>query len=76
MRLQAFVAFCLGMAVEIFLFWERAREARPADNTSNVVGPAFSRERECTATTDEFIYLHPLLLKAVSDHSSPHSGQA
>jgi len=71
MRLQAFVAFCLGMAVEILLLWERAREdavargtkrgsiyvktllrwerarrARPADDASNVIGPALSLERE------------------------------
>ena len=46
MSLQAFVALCLGMAVEILLLWERAREARPADDASNVVGPALSRERE------------------------------
>lgn len=71
MRIQSFVAFCLGMAVEILLLWERAcedawtrgtkrgsiyvktllcreraRGARSADDGSNVVGPAFSRERE------------------------------
>jgi len=33
------------MAVEILLLWERARETRPADDASNVVGPALSRER-------------------------------